>query len=243
LEPVVVAVLAPENDNNVEKIPNADSADTEFDDANILSLDRYAGYDRNDDGSRVSYGLNWSSYGNILGRTSAFIAQSYQISEDSSFMRAIEEEDKFSDYVGRVYAKPSRYLDLNYRFSLDKNTYDLTYSELGARVGADILNVYTSYIYLQPNQNSYYASEERKELYFSVNSKLTKDWSASIYDRIDLTDGGGTLENGGSLTYEDECLRLSFVAKKYNYDDPTLDDGYEFGVTFFFKTLGGFGSD
>jgi LPS-assembly protein len=243
LEPVVVAVLAPENDNNVEKIPNADSADTEFDDANILSLDRYAGYDRNDDGSRVSYGLNWSSYGNILGRTSAFIAQSYQISEDSSFMRAIEEEDKFSDYVGRVYAKPGRYLDLNYRFSLDKDTYDLTYSELGARVGADILNVYTSYIYLQPNQNSYYASEERKELYFSVNSKLTKDWSASIYDRIDLTDGGGTLENGGSLTYEDECLRLSFVAKKYNYDDPTLDDGYEFGVTFFFKTLGGFGSD
>lgn len=65
----------------------------EFDDTNILSLDRYAGYDRNDDGSRVSYGLNWSSYGNILGRTSAFIAQSYQLSDNSSFMRAVNGEE------------------------------------------------------------------------------------------------------------------------------------------------------
>lgn len=242
LEPVIVAVLAPENDNDIEKIPDADSADVEFDDANILSLDRYAGYDRNDDGSRVSYGLNWSSYDDFMGRTSAFIAQSYQVSKDSSFMDAINDEDHLSDYVGRVYASPNKYLDLNYRFRLDKDNLELKYSELGAKVGADIFNVYTSYIYLQPNQNSYYTTSERKELYLSLKSKLTKDWSVSIYDRIDLTDNGGSLEHGGLLTYEDECLELSFVAKKYNYDDPTMDDDYEFGLTFFFKTLGGFGS-
>ncbi|MBO5284475.1 MAG: LPS assembly protein LptD, partial [Alphaproteobacteria bacterium] len=199
--------------------------------------------DRNDDGSRVSYGLNWSSYGDIMGRTSAFIAQSYQISDESSFMRAVNEEDKFSDYVGRIDAAPNKYLDLNYRFRLDKTDYELKYSELGARVGTGILSFYTSYIYLQPNQNSYYTTDERKELYFSVSSKLTKDWSLGIYDRIDLTDGGGELEHGGHLTYEDECLRLSFTAKKYNYDNPTMDDDYEIGLTFFFKTLGGFGSN
>lgn len=243
LEPVVVAAFAPDNKNDVEKIPNADSADAEFDDANILSLDRYAGYDRNDDGSRISYGLNWSSYGNIIGRTSAFIAQTYQLSDESTFMRAVDEDERLSDYVGRVYASPHKYLDLNYRYRLDKDNFELKYSELGARFGTDIFNVYTSYIYLQPNQNSYYTSNERKELYLSVNSKLTKDWSAGIYDRIDLTNHGGSLEHGGHLTYEDECLRLAFVAKRYNYDDPSMENDYEFGVTFFFKTLGGFGSD
>lgn len=30
------------------KIPNEDSQDVELDDTNILDLDRYAGYDRND---------------------------------------------------------------------------------------------------------------------------------------------------------------------------------------------------
>jgi LPS-assembly protein len=242
LEPVIVASFAPDQDNDIEKIPNADSADAEFDDANILSLDRYAGYDRNDDGSRISYGLNWSSYGNIMGRTSAFIAQSYQLSDSNTFMEAIGEDDRLSDYVGRVYASPNKYLDLNYRFRLDKDSFELNYSELGARFGADIFNVYTSYIYLQPNQNSYYVADERKELYLSVNAKVTKNWSLGIYDRIDLTDNGGSLEQGGHLTYEDECLKLSMIAKKYNYDNPIMDDDYEIGVTFFFKTLGGVGS-
>lgn len=242
LEPVVVATFAPDKENNLDKIPNADSADAEFDDANILNLDRYAGYDRNDTGSRVSYGLNWSSYGDIMGRTSAFVAQTYQLSQENAFMQAVGEDDKLSDYVGRIYASPNKYLDLNYRFRMDKKDFELKYSELGASVGSNILKVYTSYIYLQPNQNSYYTSSERKELYFSVKSKVTKNWSVSVYDRIDLTDGGGQLEHGGQLIYEDECLELAFVAKKHNYSSPTMDDDYEFGVTFFFKTLGGFGS-
>lgn len=242
LEPVVVAAFAPEQHKDIEKIPNADSADAEFDDANILSLDRYAGYDRNDNGSRVSYGLNWSSYGDIMGHTSAFIAQTYQLSDESTFMDAINEEDKFSDYVGRVYATPNRYLDLNYRFRLDKDDYELKYSELGAGVGPDMLRLYTSYIYMQPNQNSYYTSKERKEVYFSIRSKLTKNWSVKVYDRIDLTDGGGDLEHGGQIVYEDECLQLAFTAERHNYNTPTLKDDYEFGITFFLKTLGGFGS-
>lgn len=243
LEPVIVATFAPDQEVHPYKIPNADSNDVEFDDSNILSLDRYAGYDKNDTGSRVSYGLNWSSYGNVMGHTSAFIAQSYQLSKDSTFMEAINDDDeRFSDYVGRVYASPSDYLDLNYRFRLDKKDYDLEYSELGASVGADILRVYASYIYLQPNNNSYYTTSDRKELYFSVKSNVTKNWSVSFYDRIDLTDNGGQLENGGQVAYEDECLQLAFVAEKHFYDDPSLDNDYEFGITFFFKTLGGFGS-
>lgn len=243
IEPVVVAAFAPDQENHKYKIPNEDSIDIEFDDANILSLDRYAGYDRNDTGSRVSYGFNWNSYGNIMGHTSAFIAQTYRISSDSSFMEAMDENDRISDYVGRIYATPAKYLDLNYRFRLDKDDYELKYSELGAKVGTDILNVYTSYIYMEPNQNSYYKAEERKEVYFRVSSKLTKNWSINVYDRIDLTDENrGQLENGGQIMYEDECLQLAFTAKKHYYDDPSFDDDYEFGVSFFLKTLGGFGS-
>jgi len=242
VEPVVVAAFAPKTNQNDIKIPNADSADIEFDDANILSLDRYAGYDRNDDGSRISYGLNWSSYGNILGHTSAFIAQSYQIT-DNSFMRTVNDNDKFSDYVGRVYAMPNKYLDLNYRFRLDKDDLELKYSELGASVGAPIFRVFVSYIDMQPNQNSYYKAQPRKEVYFGVKSKVTKNWSVNVYDRIDLTEHGGQLAYGGDLIYEDECLKLDFNVQKYNYKNTTLDNDYEFGVTFFFKTLGGFGSN
>ena len=75
LEPTIVAVAAPNGGNKIDKIPNEDSLNAQLDDSNILDIDRYSGYDRNDTGSRISYGLNWSAYGNILGRTSSFFGQ------------------------------------------------------------------------------------------------------------------------------------------------------------------------
>jgi len=242
IEPIIVGVLAPNGGNKANKIPNEDSEDVELDDTNVLDLDRYSGYDRNDTGSRISYGLNWSSYGNIMGRTSAFVAQTYQFNKDSSFTNSIENDGHFSDYVGRVYAAPADYLDLNYRFRLDKDSYKLKYSELGARFGTDLLNMYVSYIYLQKNNNATELFDERRELYTSIHASLTRDWSLSVYNRQDLADHGGSLEHGGNLIYEDECFKFITTIKKYNSNDPSLDNDYEFNFTFYLKTLGGIGA-
>lgn len=240
LEPVIVAVAAPNGDNKADKIPNEDSQDVELDDTNILDLDRYAGYDRNDTGSRVSYGINWSAYGNQYGRTAIFLAQSYKFDKDESFTEAEGQTGYFTDYVGRIYAAPHEYFDMNYRFKLDKNDYDLSYSELSSRVGPPILNAYIGYIYFQANDaSSLDYGRERKELYLSLNAMLTRDWSLSIYNRQDLTDNGGSLEHGGMLTYEDECSRFSFVIRQDNSSDPDYEGDFEISFTFYLKTLGG----
>lgn len=242
LEPVIVAVLAPNGGNKDRKIPNEDSQDVDLDDTNILDLDRYSGYDRNDTGSRISYGFNWSSYGEYTGRTSAFIAQSYRFNRTESFTSQINEKGNLTDYVGRIYAAPSEYLDFNYRFRLDKDSLSVRYSELGAKIGSDILNFYISYIYLRDNAHYSENIDERQELYTAVSSQLTKDWSVTLFNRQDLTKDGGSLEHGGSLIYEDECLKLIGKISRYNSSDPSLDNGYEFGFTFYLKTLGGFGA-
>jgi LPS-assembly protein len=242
VEPVVVGVLAPNGGNKPAKIPNEDSESAELDDTNVLDLDRYAGYDRNDVGSRLSYGLNWSSYGNVIGRTSAFIAQSYQFNKQTSFTENSATTGHLTDYVGRVYAAPADYLDLNYRFRLDRENYKLNYSELGARVGSNLLNVYVSYIYLQKNKYTLDSFGERKELYTSVNTALTKNWSLSVYNRQDLADNGGSLEHGGNLIYEDECFMFVTNIQRSDSSDPDVDDNYEFNFTFYLKTLGGIGA-
>ena len=244
LEPTIVAVAAPNSSNKTDKIPNEDSQDFELDDSNVLDIDRYAGYDRNDTGSRISYGLNWNSYGDKFGKTSAFLAQSYYFSEEESFALNTESPNEkkghFSDIVGRIYATPSEYFNLNYRFRLDKEDFDLTYSELSTTVGPKILSAYISYIYLQDNESSsLIENSERKELYTALRSKLTKDWSISIFNRQDLTDGGGSLEYGGDLIYEDECSMFVLYMRKDNSSDPDYDGDYEFGANFLLKTLGG----
>lgn len=242
VEPVVVAAFAPNSkkDNKIDRIPNEDSQNPFLDDINVLDLDRYSGYDRNDTGSRISYGVNWSSYGNILGRTQAFVAQSYYFSDDQSFSRSMGNKDKLSDYVGRIYANPSDLLDLNYRFRLDKEDFEIKYSEVGASVGPSMLKAYISYIYLHDED---YSNFERHELYTALTAKLTRDWSLRIYNRQDLSSGKSySLEHGGSLTYDDECLSLSGNIQRYDSNDPNVEDDYEFSISFLLKTIGGVGS-
>ena len=245
LEPVVVGVLAPSGGNKIDKIPNEDSQDVYFDDTNVLDLNRYAGYDRNDTGSRLSYGLRWSSYGNLIGRTSSFIAQTFEKNPNSSFNKNLDTHDKshFSDLVGRVNAQPNQYLDLAYRFRLDKKTLDAKYSELGVGLGPSFLRGYASYIFLQGN--TYYTDvySRRKELYLSLSADLSQNWSVSIYNLQDLTSHKHrSLEHGGSIIYEDECFRWDTAIKKYNSSNPDLDNSYEYTINFYFKTVGSFGS-
>ncbi len=246
IEPVIVAVAAPNGGNKEDKIPNEDSQDIEFDDTNVLSLDRYAGYDRNDTGSRISYGINWSSYGDIMGRSSAFIAQSYFFKKNESFDRNLDSnsDSYFSDYVGRINATPNEYLDLNYRFALDKDNLELTYSELTAGIGPQMLRAYISYIYLQNNPSAILQGyNERQELYTSVQMQLTRDWTVEIYNRQDLANMDRSLEYGGSIIYEDECFKLIVDLRHYNYISSEYDGDLEYTATFVLKTLGSFGSE
>lgn len=247
IEPIVVAVLSPNGGNKINKIPNNDSRNPRLDDTNVLDVNRYAGYDMNDTGSRISYGINWSSYGDIIGRSSFLLAQSYRLKKGDSFSE--EGNDNigyFSDYIGRFYANPHRYVDFNYRFIVDREDYELKYSELSTRLGSKVLNTEIAYIYLKDNNVDAVSISnvgERKELYMSLNMALTQNWSLSLYNRQDLTKHGGSLEHGGSLIYEDECLTLSTNVKKDNSNDPQYRGGYEFSIDFYLKTLGGVGTN
>ena len=84
---------------------------------------------------------------------------------------------------------------------------------------------------------------ERKEVYTSISSAFSENWSFSIYNLQDLTEKNkDSLEHGGSLIYEDECFKWVTAIKKYNSSNPDLENDYEIGVTFYLKTVGAFGS-
>lgn len=243
LEPIVVGVLAPNKGNKRDKIPNDDSRDFDLTDTNIFDLDRYSGYDRNDVGSRISYGLNWSFYGKKWGRSSVLLAQNYDIKANEETLRQNKDDSNFSDYVGRIYAAPSNYFDLTYRFKLDKDNYDLTYSELATSLGSDIFRISTSYIYFpENNESSVYYGKTRKELANWISSHVTKNWSVNAYTINDL-ENKRTTANGGGITYEDECARFALQLEKEFSEDPDAENDFSFYFTFYLKTIGGIGNN
>ncbi|MBE6453528.1 MAG: LPS-assembly protein LptD [Alphaproteobacteria bacterium] len=244
IEPIIVAAVAPNQDNKIDKIPNEDSEDTTVTDVNIFDLDRYSGYDRNDVGSRISYGLNWSFYDKDWGRSAALIAQSYEFDKEENLFNQPDEQNHFSDYVGRIYAQPNEHFSLNYRFRLDKNSYSINYSELSTYMGNDTLWMSTSYIFFpETTENAAYEDYRRKEIYTSVGSKITRNWAVKFYTRHDL-ENKEAISHGGGIIYEDECSRFSFNAEKEYSDDPEDEtDDLSFYFTFYLKTIGGIGND
>ena len=110
-------------------------------------------------------------------------------------------------------------------------------------MGPSFLRFNVSYIFLEGNTHYNDRYSQRKELYTSVKAKLTQFWSVRVYNLQDMTPNSrGSLEHGGSVIYEDECFKVDTTVKKYNSSNPDLDNDYEFGITFFLKTIGSVGS-
>ena len=84
LTPRVQLVLTPPTPNL--DIPNEDARAVDLEDSNLFALSRFAGYDRWEDGSRVTYGLEWSFERPNLSINSN-IGQSYRLTRDRDFPR------------------------------------------------------------------------------------------------------------------------------------------------------------
>ncbi len=239
LEPIVMGVVAP-NSKNSDKIPNDDSSDLDFDDTNLFSERRFVGFDMFEPGSRINYGLKWSLYGHEKGYISALIGQSYRFTHSNIFPPDSGLVDQASDIVGRLSIEPNEFISLNYAFRMDRKSMDLNRSDVSLSVGNALLRVSASYMNLKSSISEYSAYNTREELIYYIESKLTQYWTLKFNQRINLSDGGGLLETGGYLRYEDECFVLETGIEK----DYTYDRDYENGITFRlgveFKPFGAF---
>ncbi len=145
IEPIVQAIASPYG-GNPESIPNEDSEDLEFDDANVFSSNRFTGFDRIEVGPRVNYGMRFGAYGTSGMRTTVLLGQTARVKEDDALTRESGLDRHFSDYVGRFYFSPGPYLDLGYRFRLDGEDLSARRSELDIVGGPDFLRLSLSYL-------------------------------------------------------------------------------------------------
>ncbi|MSQ85664.1 MAG: LPS-assembly protein LptD [Alphaproteobacteria bacterium] len=236
LEPIVMGVVSP-TEQNPEKIPNEDSRDLEFDDTNLFDTQRVSGLDRVEGGARVNYGLRWSAYGARGGSVASFIGQSYRFNRDNTFTPISGLSEKLSDIVGRIDAAPNPYVNLLYRFRLNKDSLGSRRNEFGATLGPEISRLGVSYIFLKQDPTNR-ALGEREELFTSFSTRLTKYWSLNASHRQDLSPNGGRIRTAFGFTYEDECSIFGLDIA----DDNTQDRDFKRGLTvllrFNLKTIG-----
>jgi len=247
LTPRVQIVLTPPTPNL--RIPNEDARAVDLEDSNLFALNRFPGYDRWEDGSRVTYGVEWA-VDRPKWSVQAVIGQSYRFSRDPSiFPDGTGLTDRFSDVVGRTRLRFGRFIDLTHRYRVDKDSFAIRRNELDLTVGTDL--TYAQIGYLRLNRDISPTVEDlrdKEELrlagrwqfhpYWSVFGSTVLDLTGKDEDPLSLADGYEPVRHRLGIAYEDDCLELG-VAWKRDYERiGEFRKGSTFSINFALKGIG-----
>lgn len=248
LTPRVQIVASPRTPNL--RIPNEDARAVDLEDSNLFALNRFPGHDRWEDGSRVTYGLDWQ-FDRPGWSIATVIGQSYRLASRAAiFPDGTGLNGRFSDIVGRTRLRVGRRIDITHRFRLDKNDLTPRRSELDLTVGSDRSYVQLGYLRLDRDIDP--AVEDlrnKEELRLAGRWQFRPRWAIFGSTVVDLTDrredplsqadGFTPVRYRLGLTYEDECLELG-VRWKRDYERlGTFRSGSSIAFTIALKGFGG----
>ncbi|HJU15638.1 MAG TPA: LPS assembly protein LptD [Stellaceae bacterium] len=263
VEPIA-AVFAGPSGGNQRRIPDEDSLNFEFSDTDLFRPDRLPGYDVLDTGQRVDYGLKLGLYDDRGGSYRTLIGQSYR-AEDNPFMPpGSGAERRLSDVVGRIVLTPSSYLDLIYRFRLDKHDLSNRSQQIGVSAGPQSVRIGGNFLLIPPQQpreaeflpttGQSVVFGKREQLSFDATVRLTRYWSLRGTETLNLTNSTN-LVNGVvvpqatstslyasvSAIYQDECIAFVGSLTQSGIRNGDVTPGVSVLFSVVFKNLGEIG--
>jgi LPS-assembly protein len=255
IEPEVQLVASPNIGTSQNyRIPNEDSLDLEYSDANLFSFNRYPGIDRLEGGSRIDYAMHAAWYLPKGAFIDGLIGQSYRFHKDNDYLADSGLTDNVSDYVGHLIIAPTPFFNLDYRTRLNHTDLGARMIDATANVGNHTLSFSTGYLYTNTNPYVLYDTASASTLtlnppaaYFTPRHEITANtatnfgpWSLSAGTERNLQTGqfDSASFNAG---WQNNCFGVNLMY----YDRFTsfnLDQGSTtLLIQFTFKTLGNVG--
>ncbi|ANI77254.1 LPS-assembly protein LptD [Sphingobium sp. EP60837] len=247
IAPRVQIVAAPRLANL--SVPNEDARAIDLEDSNLFALNRFAGYDRFEDSSRITYGLeyNLSLPGFSLDTV---VGQSYRLDNRESILPdGTGLSDRMSDIVGRTTVRYKDFISLIHRFRLDKDGLSVRRNEVDATIGSR--KTYAMVGYLRLNRNAATGLEDlqdREELRLGGRVQFARFWSVFGSTVVDLTDGKEDplsvadgyepVRHRLGVAYEDDCLTLGLTWRRDYLAAGDARKGNSFQLRLAFRNIG-----
>ena len=259
IEPIAQVIARP-NETQVGRWPNEDAQSFIFDDSNLFSVNKFAGWDRVEGGGRANYGVQYTAQFNRGGSVNALFGQSYQLFGANSFAMAgmgntgLDSglDTTSSDYVARVAYQPNSIYSLISRFRFDQNTFAVQRFELEAQANFDRWSgslLYGNYA-AQPalGASQWYSGStvqsdpgflyQRQGILGTTMVKLDANWVLQAGARYDI-DAGKFDQSLLGLGYIDDCLILAVnYITSYTYSGNVTSD-HAIMLQLSLRTLGG----
>ncbi len=238
IEPIAAVVAAPRGENPAQ-IPDEDGQGFEFDESDLFVPNRLPGYDRVDSGQRVDYGLHGEVNRTAGQSFETLIGQSYAFETNDIFPQGSGLDTRLSDYVGRVVFSPDQFINVFYRFRLNKSDFAARRQEAGAAMGPDTLRLGVSFIQSQPNVTTIATTPaSSQQVSASLSAVLTRYWSLALTDTRSIGGGGSTINSGITATYHDDCFAVVTSLTQSGIEVGDVRPGVSVLLTLVFKNLG-----
>ena len=230
-------------------IPNEDARSIDLEDSNLFALNRFPGYDRIEDGARVTYGVDWQ-LDFPDWRIKATFGQSYRLSDKPTlFPDGTGLNEQFSDWVGRTEVRYKDFIKFTHRYRVDKDNFAVRRNEIDGTVGSD--RTYLEVGYLRLNRDidlTFEDLQDREELRTAGRVAFAKYWSVFGSAVVNLTDqeedpsfaadGFEPLRTRLGIAYADDCLEFGFTWRRDYVAVADAEKGDSFRLYFSLRNLG-----
>ena len=206
-------------------VPDEDSAGFEFDEGNLLSLSRFPGTDRYEEGLRLNLGLSWTrhdpsgwSIGGTAGRVYRF-SDLDQFGEDSGL------DGRTSDWLLALHFQPLRGVRLSSRSLLSE---DLDLASAETRFSWFRENAWIGGTHLwRAKELTDDKDNDLSEITLDTNLRLNRFFRANTEWRFNAEEGR-TTEAGAGLVFENECILVDLSLSRRFTTSSNVDPSTEF---------------
>ena len=229
-------------------VPNEDARAIDLEDSNLFALNRFPGYDRIEDGARVTYGFDYRLQRPGLDIKSN-IGQSYRLDAERAILPdGTGLSERVSDFVGRTEVRYRNFLRLTYRYRLDKDSLQVRRNEFDAAVGSAQTYAEIGYLRLNRDIAGLEDLQDREELRAAARVAFADYWSVFGSGVFNLTDADEdpTLQSDGfeairtrlGVAYQDDCLEMGLTWRRDYVTAGDAERGDTFQLYFSLRNLG-----
>ena len=112
--------------------------------------------------------------------------------------------------------------------------------EVGFFGGPPAFQIGINYAFLNGSINDGSTLGQQQEFYGVLNSRINDNWSIFASGRKDLQTGL-TLEYGGGVAYQNDCISLKLISLRTNYTSTSVSPDTRVALIIGFKNLGNYG--
>ena len=208
------------------EVPNEDARAIDLEDSNLFALNRFPGYDRIEDGTRFTFGIDWQ-FERPGWRINTTIGQSYRLTNRPTLLPdGTGLSSRTSDLVGRTEVRFRDLVKFTHRFRLDKDNFAVRRNEFDAAVGTQ--RTYLEVGYLRLNRDISGGIEDlkdREELRLAGRVGFARYWSvfgSGVFDltgvnddpRLTNVDGFQPIRTRLGVAYQDDCLEFDLTWRR-----------------------------